>query len=574
MSKMQEMRHTVDEKSQNEKEHIMDHLESPKRLSPFLVEILFCTVWFILQGMSGMVDTDVFYIIATGNYILSHGIPHTNPFITTPGVPVVIQNWAYCAMTAWVRQSFGTAGLFILTVLMIVGVYLVVRSLVVETVTDPWVRLICAVILTNLFGYLNLRPEILTFLLIILELYGIEKYQKTGKKRYLGMIPVAMLAEVNFHASYWIMHLIVLLPYLVKFPCKRVTQTYMTGEMRRTLVFTAILSMPVLLVNPYGLENVTYVFDAMTSGALKLMKISELLPLALNDSAYVPPILGSILLFFYGLEHSGEQTKQGKILTLTSTAVWMWGGFLILVISKAKWYPFFMLGTLYLFKDTGSVIEDAIIKLRSRVRFDRATKLVLVICMMVLTVGLGKESAEPLRMIFTNQPLTDVYFARYADDTVLEDWRAVRQTVTEDPDSDICCLPPEYNQFLEYEGCQVYIDMRPELYMSKEGEGSRSVLENMVSLYNMRKDLTDAKLSFPFLMQKEKKNEKESQKLEKGSDFLSAKEYEALVRDIPAHYFLLANADRGGVLGLFLEERDGEYEKSYEGKNMTLYKRR
>lgn len=552
----------------------MDHLESPKRLSPFLVEILFCTVWFILQGMSGMVDTDVFYIIATGNYILSHGIPHTNPFITTPGVPVVIQNWAYCAMTAWVRQSFGTAGLFILTVLMIVGVYLVVRSLVVETVTDPWVRLICAVILTNLFGYLNLRPEILTFLLIILELYGIEKYQKTGKKRYLGMIPVAMLAEVNFHASYWIMHLIVLLPYLVKFPCKRVTQTYMTGEMRRTLVFTAILSMPVLLVNPYGLENVTYVFDAMTSGALKLMKISELLPLALNDSAYVPPILGSILLFFYGLEHSGEQTKQGKILTLTSTAVWMWGGFLILVISKAKWYPFFMLGTLYLFKDTGSVIEDAIIKLRSRVRFDRATKLVLVICMMVLTVGLGKESAEPLRMIFTNQPLTDVYFARYADDTVLEDWRAVRQTVTEDPDSDICCLPPEYNQFLEYEGCQVYIDMRPELYMSREGEGSRSVLENMVSLYNMRKDLTDAKLSFPFLMQKEKKNEKESQKLEKGSDFLSAKEYEALVRDIPAHYFLLANADRGGVLGLFLEEHDGEYEKSYEGKNMTLYKRK
>lgn len=163
MPKMKEMRHTVDEKSQNEKEHIMDRLESPKRLSPFLVEILFCTVWFILQGIKGMVDTDVFYIISTGNYILSHGIPHTNPFITTPGMPIVIQNWAYCTMIAWVRQSFGTAGLFILTVLMIAGVYLVVRNLVVKTVTDPWVRLLCAVILTNLFGYLNLRPEILTF---------------------------------------------------------------------------------------------------------------------------------------------------------------------------------------------------------------------------------------------------------------------------------------------------------------------------------------------------------------------------------------------------------------------------
>lgn len=552
----------------------MDRLESPKRLSPFLVEILFCTVWFILQGIKGMVDTDVFYIISTGNYILSHGIPHTNPFITTPGMPIVIQNWAYCAMIAWVRQSFGTAGLFILTVLMIAGVYLVVRSLVVTTVTDTWVRLICTVILTNMFGYLNLRPEILTFLLIILELYGIGKYQQTGKKRYLGMIPATMLAEVNFHASYWVIHMIVLLPYLVKFPYKRVAQTCMTGKMRRTLIFAAILSMPVLLVNPYGLENVTYVFDAVASGALKLMKISELLPFALNDLTYVLPILGSVLLFFYGLEHSGDQTEQGKMLTLTSTAVWMWGGFLILVISKAKWYPFFMLGTLYLFKDAGSAIEDAMIKLRSRVRFDRATKLVLVICMAVLAVGLGKESAEPIRMIFTNQPLTDVYFARYADDTMLEDWKAVRQTVTEDPDSDICCLPPEYSQFFEYEGCQVYIDMRPELYMSREEEGSRSILENMVSLYNMRRNLTDAKPSFPFLLQKEKKNGKENQKLEKDSDFLSAKEYEALARDIPVHYFLLTNADRGGILGLFLEEHDGEYEKSYEGKNMTLYKRR
>ena len=574
MPKMKEMRHTDDEKSHNEKEHIMDRLESPKRLSPFLAEILFCTVWFILQGIKGMVDTDVFYIISTGNYILSHGIPHTNPFVTTPGMPIVIQNWAYCAMIAWVRQSFGTAGLFILTVLMIAGVYLVVRSPVAKTVTDPWVRLICTVILTNMFGYLNLRPEILTFLLIILELYGIEKYRQTNKRVYLGMIPVTMLVEVNFHASYWIMHLIVLLPYLVKFPYKHVTQTCMTGKMRRTLIFAATLSMLVLPANPYGLENMTYVFDAMTSGALKLMKISELLPFALNDLTYVPPILCSVLLFFYGLEHSGERTKQGNTFCLTSTAVWMWGGFLILVISKAKWYPFFMLGTLYLFKDTGSVIEDAMIKLWSKIRLDRATKLVLAICMTVLAVGLGKESAEPLRMIFINQPLTDVYFARYADDTMLEDWKAVRQTVTEDPDSDICCLPPEYSQFFEYEGCQVYIDMRPELYMSREGEESRSILENMVSLYNMRRNLINAKLSFPFLTRQGKKNEKESRKLEKDSDFLSAKEYEVLVRDVPVHYFLLANADRGGVLGLFLEEHDEEYEKSYEGKNMTLYKRK
>lgn len=66
------------------------------------------------------------------NYLLSNGIQHTNSLITTPGMPIVIQNWAYCAALAWIRKAFGTVGPFTVTILMITSKHLVVQSLVIK----------------------------------------------------------------------------------------------------------------------------------------------------------------------------------------------------------------------------------------------------------------------------------------------------------------------------------------------------------------------------------------------------------------------------------------------------------
>lgn len=547
----------------------MDHLIYFKNHKYLFAEIFFCCIWFTLAGINGMVDTDIFYMIPTGRYILAHGIPHINPFITTDGVPIVIQNWAYCVMIAWVEQVFGSVGLFMMTILMVGGLYLVVRKLVMKTIHNPWIAVFCSVILTYIFGYLNLRPEILTFFLICLELYGVTKYQQSNKKGFLWMLPLTLLAEINFHASYWIMHYIVLLPYLVSFPCKRVEQTCMIGMQRKLLIIVAVISLPVLLLNPYGMGNVTYVFDALVSGAFSLMKINELQPLTINNLLYVLPILFSIILFIFGLQKSGERPDSGSWIKLTSTGVWMWGGFLILVIGKTKWYPFFMLGTLYLSHDTGSIAEDILLKVSKYIRLDKITRFVLMLCVVALLIEFGKNAREPMTLIIKNQPLTDLYFSRYAGTDILDDWREVREIVKNDVDSSICSMPPEFNHFFEYEGCQVYIDMRPELYISSGSNGGGSVIGNMAALNNMQKNAVGAPTHFPF----KNKEEKDAAKKEI-QGFLSIEEYENLVDGTLAHYFLLANAYRGGVLRLFLEEHDNTYEKIYEGKNMTLFMRK
>ena len=41
-------------------------------------------------------------MIATGKYIIEHGIPETNPFLVMDGMDIAIQNWliAYCIIIA------------------------------------------------------------------------------------------------------------------------------------------------------------------------------------------------------------------------------------------------------------------------------------------------------------------------------------------------------------------------------------------------------------------------------------------------------------------------------------------
>lgn len=532
-------------------------------------EIIFCCVWFTLAGINGMVDSDVFYIISTGRYILVHGIPQINPFITTAGVPIVIQNWAYCVMVAWVERTFGTLGLFVMMIFMMGGLYLIVRNLVTKTVHNAWVRLFCAVSLTYIFSYLNLRPEILTFFLVWLELYGIEKYRETNQKKFLCLIPLTLLTEINFHASYWIMHYIVLLPYLVSFPYKRVVQTGIAGKQRRLLVAISLASVPVLLINPYGMHNVTYVFDALASNAFSAIQINELQPLSINNLPYVLPILLSILLFVFGLQQAEEQPNSAARIRVTSVSAWMWGGFLILAVTKVKWYPFFMLGTLYLFRDTGSMVENFLLKISRCVRFDKMTRFVLLLCTAALLIESWKNTKRPMELIVKNQPLTDLYFSRNLGASVLEDWKAVREIVINDTDSRICSLPQAFNHFFEYEGCQVYVDMRPELYTDHGENGQGSIIDNMAALKNMQRIPEAKPITFSFGQKKEEAN-----KTEKTSEFLSASEYKTLVADIPTHYFLLANSYRDSVLRLFLDEHGDEYEKVYDGENMTLFRKR
>lgn len=80
----------------------------------------------IMAFTTDYTDTDLYYLLANGKYILKHGIPHTNPFVFAPfkggTLPdIVIQNWLYCIIVAGVSKIAGSLGLCILELIFIIG---------------------------------------------------------------------------------------------------------------------------------------------------------------------------------------------------------------------------------------------------------------------------------------------------------------------------------------------------------------------------------------------------------------------------------------------------------------------
>ena len=75
----------------------------------FAMEIVILLM-IIMIFITDYSDSDLYYLLANGKYILKYGIPYTNPFVFAPFkgsiLPdIVIQNWLYCVIVAGDRKS-------------------------------------------------------------------------------------------------------------------------------------------------------------------------------------------------------------------------------------------------------------------------------------------------------------------------------------------------------------------------------------------------------------------------------------------------------------------------------------
>ena len=58
---------------------------------------------------AGSYDNDVWFFLATGDHILEHGIPYTNPFSVHEGLGFVAQQWLHCVISSLLYHAGGFA---------------------------------------------------------------------------------------------------------------------------------------------------------------------------------------------------------------------------------------------------------------------------------------------------------------------------------------------------------------------------------------------------------------------------------------------------------------------------------
>ena len=155
-------------------------------------------------------------------------------------------------------------------------------------------------------AYFATRPQMISYLIIILWIYICEKYYRDKKVKLLFLLPILSVLEINFHSSCWFLLIIFSLPFYFEYAIEAVKKRKISDEFRLFVLFLCLAFMAGL-INPYGAENLVYIANALhaNTNIIYEMKKIELF-------SYFGIVISS-LLFVYILALTLTKTKSRNI---------------------------------------------------------------------------------------------------------------------------------------------------------------------------------------------------------------------------------------------------------------------
>lgn len=199
---------------------------------------------------------DIFYLIPQGKYILNNGIYHIDPFSIHSGLHVVVQNYMSSCIFYLIFKLFSWNGFVIYTIICNALIcYLIYKICLLISSNNKSLSIIVMIINDVLLYYFLVpRPQLLSYINLLLVIYLLELYVHKNNKKYLYFIPLISILQINMHASLWIMIFLFMLPYIV--------DGIFSKYNIKPILLIFLISLVCGLINPYGLENITFIFGS------------------------------------------------------------------------------------------------------------------------------------------------------------------------------------------------------------------------------------------------------------------------------------------------------------------------
>jgi len=218
--------------------------------------------WFV--GLVQLSDNSFFWHLRTGRLILDRGIPHSDPYsFTAHGARWVAQSWlaevAYGVIDRWV----GSFGLRLLGATIGALIAVLTYRLALRLARQ---RMLAALLgVAALGGLLTLwseRPLLMGVLAFLGLLWLVEVPDCAWGRRPLLTLPVLMWLWANVHGT-WALGLLYVGLHLIG--------RWLDGAppwkgRERDLLVASVVSLVVMLVNPYGLSLVTFPLELVARG--------------------------------------------------------------------------------------------------------------------------------------------------------------------------------------------------------------------------------------------------------------------------------------------------------------------
>lgn len=231
--------------------------------------ILFSLGLYIVL-LLGSQDNDMFFEIMSGQDLLNGNFStatHLDNF------PMTIQQWLYSVLLA-IFDNFGYIGhiaCVLIQNMILIALSVIFIKLKSNHNTLTAVSLSLLSLLYCCEYLINIRPQIITMILLMSQLILLELYKKHNKMKYLALIIPILILAANFHQAVFLYHILLLVPY------------YIDSNNKYFLNVPVLVATPIYLLcslcTPYGLDGSLYILRTFKSRTYELYAINELGPM-------------------------------------------------------------------------------------------------------------------------------------------------------------------------------------------------------------------------------------------------------------------------------------------------------
>ena len=414
---------------------------------PVLVGILSATCF----------DNDVWFLIRTGEEIVTNGFPHVDFLTFHENLTLVVQQWLVDVLFFFVYDVGGKNGLYFLTLL--VNIYLIfityhLLMLVTDKKRNLSILFTCVITSSLAFFFLLPRPQIFSFAILITELYVLEHYMKKGNTKILYLLPFLSWLMIQVHASLWPMLFCFWLPFFLNTFSFSIGRLSSEAKPKKPLLLAFIFMILVALINPYGVDAIFYLFRSLNSRSLYHIVPEMRIP----DIHTFMGIVSYFCLFVVWIGYflfTKSKIKIRHFLLLLGTTY--------LTISSRRGLAYFLIAAIYplayYFRSNFYRVRDLPLSFRQSIPL-----LVAVLFLGIMPIGL----------ILSSDGVLMKYSMQEGIDYLLENEKA-----------DEVRLYCGYGEctYAEYRGVKSYIDSRAEVFI-KENNQQADILDEMFYLQN------------------------------------------------------------------------------------------
>ena len=272
-----------------------------------------------------------------GEYIIHHGFPHTDMLSMHSGLHIVIQQPLSNILFYFIYHYTGSYGLFLLLeILIIIYLYLIYKLCMLLS-NNKFISSILSILTVILLQSLFITPrgQLFTYLFLIITLYILEAFYKNNKTKLIYLLPIISILQINFHAAFWYILFIFMLPYIFQLIIDKNKNIY-------KIIIIAVVMFMVGFINPYTYENVFFPF--LTYSNYINQFIAELSSPIITSSeksliimSYLFYIIFGIIVLLYIYNKKGRLTIR-HLLLLFGTA--------FMTLTSIRLISFFFIGSI------------------------------------------------------------------------------------------------------------------------------------------------------------------------------------------------------------------------------------